>query len=46
MNIPTTYREPQYPFGGIKPTGLGGVRELGSTAMDFYTEWKIVYTKP
>ncbi|QSO49251.1 aldehyde dehydrogenase family protein [Alicyclobacillus mengziensis] len=46
VNMPTTYSEPQYPFGGIKATGLGGVREQGSTAMDFYTEWKTVYTKP
>lgn len=46
VNMPSTYSEPQYPFGGVKATGLGGVREQGSTAMDFYTEWKTVYIKP
>lgn len=30
------------PFGGIKGTGIGG-REQGSTALDFYTELKVVY---
>lgn len=46
VNIPTTYSEPQFPFGGIKETGIGGVREVGNTAIDFYTEWKTVYIKP
>ncbi|MDQ0338226.1 aldehyde dehydrogenase (NAD+) [Caldalkalibacillus uzonensis] len=46
VNMPSTYSEPQFPFGGIKATGLGGMREVGSTAIDFYTEWKTVYIKP
>ncbi len=46
VNMPSTYSEPQFPFGGVKATGLGGVREQGSTALDFYTEWKTVYMKP
>lgn len=46
VNMPSTYSEPQYPFGGIKATGIGGVREVGSKAIDFYTEWKTVYIKP
>lgn len=46
VNMPSTYSEPQFPFGGIKATGIGGVREVGSTAIDFYTEWKTVYIKP
>lgn len=46
VNMPTTYSEPQFPFGGIKGTGIGGFREVGSTAIDFYTEYKTVYIKP
>ncbi|WP_240376847.1 aldehyde dehydrogenase family protein [Bacillus piscicola] len=46
VNMPSTYSEPQYPFGGIKDTGVGGFREVGSTAIDFYTEYKTVYIKP
>lgn len=46
VNMPSTYSEPHFPFGGIKDTGIGGVREVGSTAIDFYTEYKTVYIKP
>lgn len=46
VNMPSTYSEPHYPFGGVKATGIGGMREVGSTAIDFYTEWKTVYIKP
>lgn len=46
VNMPSTYSEPQFPFGGIKGTGIGGFREVGSTAVDFYTEYKTVYIKP
>ncbi|SFE81762.1 aldehyde dehydrogenase family protein [Alteribacillus iranensis] len=46
VNMPSTYSEPQFPFGGIKDTGVGGFREVGSTAIDFYTEYKTVYMKP
>ncbi|GAB7388731.1 aldehyde dehydrogenase family protein [Bacillaceae bacterium] len=46
VNMPSTYSEPQFPFGGIKGTGIGGFWEVGSTAIDFYTEWKTVYIKP
>ncbi len=46
VNMPSTYSEPHFPFGGIKATGIGGVREVGSTAIDFYTEYKTVYMKP
>jgi len=46
VNMPSTYSEPQFPFGGIKGTGIGGYREVGSTAIDFYTEYKTVYIKP
>ena len=42
VNSPTTGGEAHIPFGGIKLTGLGA-REQGSTALDFYTELKVVY---
>ncbi len=42
INSPTTGGEAHIPFGGIKSTGIGA-REQGSTALDFYTEIKVVY---
>jgi aldehyde dehydrogenase (NAD+) len=42
INSPTTGGEAHIPFGGIKGTGVGD-REQGSTALDFYTELKVVY---
>jgi len=42
INSPTTGGEAHIPFGGIKGTGIGD-REQGSTALDFYTDLKIVY---
>ena len=42
INSPTTGGEAHIPFGGIKATGIGA-REQGSTALDFYTEIKVVY---
>ncbi len=42
VNSPTVGGEAQLPFGGMKDTGVGG-REMGRTAIDFYTEWKTVY---
>jgi alpha-ketoglutaric semialdehyde dehydrogenase len=42
INSPTTGGEAHIPFGGIKNTGIGP-REQGSTALDFYTELKVVY---
>ncbi|MGB8507017.1 MAG: aldehyde dehydrogenase family protein [Pyrinomonadaceae bacterium] len=42
INSPTTGGEAHIPFGGIKSTGIGE-REQGSTALDFYTEIKVVY---
>src|SRR5687767_2340969 len=42
INSPTTGGEAHIPFGGTKHTGLGA-REQGSTALDFYTELKVVY---
>ena len=42
VNSPTTGGEAHVPFGGIKSTGVGSF-EQGSTALDFYTELKVVY---
>jgi alpha-ketoglutaric semialdehyde dehydrogenase len=42
INSPTTGGEAHIPFGGIKGTGIGD-REQGPTALDFYTELKVVY---
>src|SRR5215210_511302 len=42
INSPTTGGEAHVPFGGSKGTGIGD-REQGSTALDFYTELKVVY---
>ena len=42
INSPTTGGEAHVPFGGIKATGIGD-REQGSTALDFYTDLKVVY---
>jgi alpha-ketoglutaric semialdehyde dehydrogenase len=42
INSPTTGGEAHIPFGGIKGTGIGD-REQGSTALDFYTDLKVVY---
>jgi aldehyde dehydrogenase (NAD+) len=42
VNSPTVGGEAQLPFGGMKATGVGA-REMGRTAIEFYTEWKTVY---
>src|SRR5687768_7188665 len=42
VNSPTTGGEAHIPFGGTKGAGIGD-REQGSTALDFYTELKVVY---
>jgi alpha-ketoglutaric semialdehyde dehydrogenase len=43
VNSPTMGGEAQLPFGGAKSTGVGGYREMGPTAIEFYTELKTVY---
>jgi acyl-CoA reductase-like NAD-dependent aldehyde dehydrogenase len=45
VNLPSTYSEAQYPFGGIKCTTIGP-REQGRSGIDFYTYTRTVYTKP
>jgi aldehyde dehydrogenase (NAD+) len=42
INAPTIGAEVHLPFGGIKDAGVG-TRELGSCAIDFYTESKVVF---
>ena len=42
VNSATIGGEAQLPFGGIKKTGVGP-REMGTQAVDFFTEWKTVY---
>jgi aldehyde dehydrogenase (NAD+) len=42
VNSPTVGGEAQMPFGGMKATGVGA-REMGRTAIEFYSEWKAVY---
>ena len=42
VNCPTVGGEAHIPFGGMKATGVG-LREMGSVAIDFYTELKVVY---
>ncbi|MRH41116.1 aldehyde dehydrogenase family protein [Aquibacillus halophilus] len=45
VNIPSNYFENQYPFGGKKTSSIGP-REQGSTALDFWTDYKTVYINP
>jgi len=42
VNSATVWSEAHLPFGGTKGTGIG-LREMGSIAIDFYTELKTVY---
>lgn len=42
INGPTIGAEVHLPFGGMKQTG-NGHREVGTAAMDVFTEWKTVY---
>ena len=45
VNLPSTYFENHFPFGGKKESSIGP-REQGSTALDFWTDVKTVYMKP
>jgi aldehyde dehydrogenase (NAD+) len=42
VNSPTVGGEAQIPFGGMKFSGVGE-REQGPTALDFYTDVKVIY---
>ena len=41
-HLETVGGEAQIPFGGVKSSGVGD-REQGPTALDFYTDVKVVY---
>jgi 2,5-dioxopentanoate dehydrogenase len=43
INQPTPGVSVQAPFGGFKQSGSGMFKEMGSTAVDFYTRVKAVY---
>jgi len=42
VNSPTVGGEAQIPFGGVKSSGIGE-REQGPTALDFYSDVKVIY---
>jgi aldehyde dehydrogenase (NAD+) len=42
VNSPTVGGEAQIPFGGVKSSGVGD-REQGPSALDFYSDVKVVY---
>jgi len=42
VNLPTSHREPQLEFGGIKESGRG-LPEAGDSALEFFTKHKAVY---
>jgi len=44
VNCATVHSEVHLPFGGLKESGHGG-RELGPTAIDFFTEWQTLYVR-
>src|SRR5699024_8774160 len=44
VNVPSNYFENQFPFGGKKSSSIGP-REQGSTALDFWLDYKTVYLK-
>jgi 2,5-dioxopentanoate dehydrogenase len=43
VNQPTTGASVQAPFGGFKNSGTGMFKEMGATAVDFYTKTKVMY---
>ena len=44
VNLPTSVKEPQLSFGGVKSSGHG-IPEAGHTGIEFFTEHKVVYIK-
>jgi len=44
VNLMTSLKEPQLPFGGIKESGVG-MPEAGKTGIEFFIKYKAVYMK-
>ena len=44
VNLMTSIKEPQLPFGGIKESGVG-MPEAGKTGIEFFIKYKTVYMK-
>ncbi|MCX6219628.1 MAG: aldehyde dehydrogenase family protein [Bacteroidia bacterium] len=44
VNLMTSLKEPQLPFGGIKESGVG-MPEAGKTGIEFFIKYKTVYMK-
>ena len=44
VNLMTSFKEPQLPFGGIKESGVG-LPEAGKTGIEFFIKYKTVYMK-
>lgn len=44
VNLMTSLKEPQLPFGGIKESGIG-MPEAGKTGIEFFMKYKTVYMK-
>lgn len=44
VNSPTAGLEIQLPFGGVKDS-TSGHREMGRSALEFYSQWKTVYVE-
>jgi len=44
VNLMTSLKEPQLPFGGIKESGVG-TPEAGKTGIEFFIKYKTVYMK-
>ena len=44
VNLMTSLKEPQLPFGGIKESGVG-LPEAGKTGIEFFIKYKTVYLK-
>jgi aldehyde dehydrogenase (NAD+) len=43
VNGATFGSEPHMPFGGLRSSGTGW-REAGTEALDFYSDWKTIYS--
>lgn len=44
VNMPTAFKEPHLPFGGVKESGFG-IPEAGQSGLEFFTEHKAAYVR-